>query len=152
MNNNNTAPAAPVAPAPVAPTAPAPKAPKAPKAPVPAFNLSTVPDAPSKAAGQVDLVVETARAVGLPVPDATMVATLKSHAGREAALAQSATEARGRITAKGGVEAAARFDWKTVATKAGALSFLPSLVAGAALVAAASTYRRSTSAKTRNLV
>jgi hypothetical protein len=141
--SNAAAPATPVAPtAPVAPAAP--KAPKAPKV-VPAFNLAAVPDAPSKAAGQVDLVIETARAVGLPVPDATVVATLKSHAGREAALAQSATEARGRITAKGGVEAAARFDWKTVATKAGALSFLPSLIAGAALVAAAATYRRSTS-------
>jgi len=142
-NNNNNAPAdAPVAP--VAPTAPAPKAPKAPKAKAPApFNLATVADAPAKAAAQVELVVETAAAVGLPVPSAVVVATLKSQAGREAALAQSAVEARGRITAKGGVEAAARFDWKTVAQKSGAESFLPSLMAGAAIVAAAAAYRRT---------
>lgn len=148
MNNSNTIAAATVAPvthaAPVAPAAPAPapKATKAPKA-APAFNLATVPDAPAKAAGQVDLVIETAAAVGLPVPGAATIAALKSHAGREAALAQSATAAKGRITAKGGVEALSRFDWKTVCQKAGAESFLPSLMAGAAIVAAAATYRRA---------
>jgi hypothetical protein len=144
--SQNTAPtvSAPVAPvAPVAPAAPvAPKAPAAPKAPK-RFNLAEVADAPAKAAAQVDLAVATAASVGLPVPDAGLVAALRSHAGREAALAQTATEARGRISAKGGVEAAARFDWKTVAQKAGADAFLPSLIAGAALVAVAATYRRN---------
>lgn len=145
MSNNTiaAAPTAPTAPAaPVATVAPAAKPAKAAKA-APAFNLATVADAPAKAAGQVDLVIETAAAVGLPVPGAATVAAIKSHAGREAALAQSATAAKGRITAKGGVEAAARFDWKTVCQKAGAESFLPSMIAGAAIVAAAATYRRA---------
>ena len=112
--------------------------------PAPSFRLADVADAPARAAEQVRHVVSVARSVGLPVPDAAGVDALASHAGREAALSLSRDGATGRVSAKGGAEARAQFDWETVAMKAGASSFLPSLVAGSALVAAASKYRKAT--------
>jgi len=117
---------------------------KAKTAPAPSFRLADVADAPARAAEQVRHVASVCRSVGLPVPDAAGIDAMASHAGREAALSLNRDGASGRVSAKGGAEAVAKFDWETVAVKAGTSAFLPAFVAGSALVAAASKYRKAT--------
>lgn len=148
-NTTATATATATAPAPApskagkASKASKPKAAPAP-APAPAGWRVGAGGVPAKAAAQVDAAIEAAAlALGYPVATDEELNRLRSFAGRAAALA--AEQGKGRVSGKGGTEAAARWDAKDVCAKAGFP--LHVLALGLALVKAAADFRKAEAAE-----